>query len=206
MDGGPADNIEDGVGDVVEIDVDDSGDSEDDDIFGMEGFSNSPVVKSEPPNVRRSTRRSTRKIHVNEVDESPIPKKKKKRGNRSKYQNTDEGHMFNMSQPTRSNSVDQDMLRQVSRAHNNLVPSTLPKYLPAMGSSPNQRLEQAQFHHNTHVFGYHPYGSTAPSLPPLHLDHNGGFYSQNVLPFTQLNQQYSGYSSGTDHEYLEQAQ
>ncbi len=200
LDGTSVEDVEDSLGDQAEDLAEDSGTSEDDETFRMENASNSPVVKSEPPSVRKSARNSTRKTYANEVDDSPVAKKKKRRS-RSMYQNTEEGQMVTISQDMDNNQMI-DMPRPVSRAHNNHVPNSSPSYLPALGSSPKQRLEQAHFHHNSHVFGYHPYGPTATSPPPLQLDHHGGFYSQNVLPFNQLSQQYTGYSSGIDQEFL----
>lgn len=210
LDGSSVEGLEDNLGNLVEEIAEDSGNSEDDDDFRMEDGSNSPLVKSEPPSVRKSARKSTRKTYANEVDDSPVAKKKKKRS-RSMYQKTDEGQVVDMSQPTESDSTGRDMdnsqmismPRPVSRAHNNHVLNSSPSYLLAPGSSPKQRLEQARFHHNSHVVGYHPYGPTATSPSPLQSDHNGGFYSHNVLPFSQYNQRYTGYSSGIDQEFLE---
>lgn len=210
LDGSSVEGFEDNLGNLVEDIADDSGNTEDDDEFRIEDDSNSPLVKSEPPSVRKSARQSTRKTYANEADDSPVARKKKKRS-RMMYQNTDEGEVVDVPRPTRSDSVNRDMdnsqmtsmPRRVSRAHRNHVPDSSLSYPLPLGSSSNQRLEQARFHHNSHVFGYHPYGPTATSPPSLHADHNAGFYSQDVLPLNQLSQQYTGYSSGVDQEFLE---
>ncbi len=213
LDGSSVKAVEDSLGDLLEDAAEDSGVTEDDDVFAMDDELNSPVVKSEPPSVRRSARNSTKKTYADEVDDSPVAKKKKKTRSRLVYQNTDEDEPVDGSQRTQFDFMDRDtsnnrminMPRSVDRAYNSHVTSRPLSYLPAMRSSPAQRLEQPQFHQNSHIFGYHPYDPTATSPASLQIDHSGGLYSQHGLLFDHPSQQYTGYSPSFDQEFMEHA-
>lgn len=209
LDGSTVDNYEDIHGDAIEDGEEDIGNSGDDDIFGMEEFSNTPAVTPEPSSVRRSMRKSARKNYAVEAVESPVPKKKK-RGSRSKSQ-IENGPMVDSSEPPRSVIPDPGMgkspmnamPRPASQAHDTDIPSSSQNYLTAMGSSPNQSLQPPPFYHNSYIFGYHPYGhnGNATSIPPLHLNHNNNMYPNNILSSDPGSQHYTGYSLGTDQLY-----